>query len=156
MSKGLQKICLITLLSLLSGCAIYRGFDPGSQINRKAFHKGFSETWDAVLKALDGMPLDEVNRYKGLIKTKWVEKKSQKKDTGLFFVGVWRQRSRLLISVTSVSALDQETEVVILVHTEEKAPGGTQAYDWQRKGSNGVIETGLFTKIAQLLKEDDS
>lgn len=86
MSKDLQKICLISLFPLLWGCAIYKEFTPIPQINRRVFHKGFDKTWDAALKALGSMPLDEVNRYKGLIKTKWIEKRSQRKDTGLFFV----------------------------------------------------------------------
>lgn len=134
-----------------SGCVVFTKTIPDGNGNSKLFHKSYNDTWNAAISALEITPLAAVDKNKGLIKTEWVEVRSGKEAAGLFFVKHWKERYRLLISVISMSALDKSTEVSIIVHAEERAPAGIQAFNWQRKTSNGTIEINLLEKIEQLL-----
>ena len=75
---------------IFSGCSLldtssrYQAQDErsiGSHPSKytKAFNVDYETVWSAVLDSLDGMPLDKIDKDKGLIKTGWVEGLSQRK-----------------------------------------------------------------------------
>ena len=76
--------------------------------------------WSAVLMSLGGLPLDKINKEKGIIKTGWVEGFSERKArsvvTNRLLDDYWKERYRItfrisgnnLISSVNVSCQVQE------------------------------------------------
>ena len=145
------KYCLLILISLFTGCVYFTKTEPDGNVNRRVFQASYDDTWNAVILSLGDIPLEKVDKSNGFIKTAWIKGKSEKETSGLLFVRSWKERSRLLINVTSISAIDKNAEVTITLHAEEKAPGGIQGSMWQRKATDGSFENSLIEKIEQFL-----
>ncbi|MGR3177725.1 MAG: hypothetical protein ACUZ8E_06675 [Candidatus Anammoxibacter sp.] len=150
-----MKVYYLLVMSVLflSGCAVLTRTIPDGDKTSRLFYGSYDTTWNAVISALDTVPLDAVKKGDGFIKTRWVTAKSDKELSGIFSTKQWKERVRLLISVTAMPALGVSTEVSIIVHIEEKPPAGMEAYYWKRKASDGTIERNVLEKIYQVLHD---
>lgn len=145
---------LIVLVSIFSGCAVITTTIPDQQQNRVIYEKSYNATWDAVMLAIGNIPLEIVEKSNGYIKTGWIEKRSDKDSSGLFFDKPWKQRDRLIITLTSMSSFDARTEVSFMVHSEQKAPGGLQGQKWQRKASDSSYAYDFFNQVENFFLEE--
>jgi hypothetical protein len=118
----------------------------------KTFDVDFETVWSAVLVSLDGMPLDKIDKEKGMIKTGWVEGWSQKKArsivTDRFLEDYWKERFRLMVKI---SGNILNSSITVRAQVQEKARGGSAAYRWERKKSSGEREEGILTRIEEVL-----
>jgi len=154
---------LIMPLFFLTGCTLlgtssrYQAYDDssaGSQSSKytKTFDVDYETVWSAVLDSLDGMPLDKIDKDKGLIKTGWIEGWSQKKArsilTDRFLEDYWKERYQLIIKI---SGNILNSSVTVRAQVQEKARGGSAAYRWERKKSSGEKEKWILTRIEEIL-----
>ncbi len=146
----LRYISLVLFL-VCASCAIVTDFVPEEQSNTRIFNSGYDDTWDAVLSALGFIPLDTVDKGRGLIKTGWVVRDSHKEMSGFISTKSWKERNRAFISILSLSALDTTTEVSVAFQAEEKAPAGARGSQWKRIVSDNMYENDLFGKIERVL-----
>ena len=118
----------------------------------KTFDVDFETVWSAVLASLDGMPLDKIDKEKGIIKTGWVEGWSQKKArsivTDRFLDDYWKERFRLIVEISGNILI---SSITVRAQVQEKARGGSAAYRWERKKSSGEKEEKLLTIIEEIL-----
>ncbi|MGR3218666.1 MAG: hypothetical protein ACUZ8H_02465 [Candidatus Anammoxibacter sp.] len=158
MAKTRIKVYYFLVMTALvfTGCAALTKTAPDGDNTSRLFYESYDTTWKAVMSALDTVPLDVVEKRDGFIKTGWVTAKSDKEFSGIFSAKQWKERVRLLISVTSMPALGHSTEVSIIVHVEEKPPAGMEAYRWKRKASDGTVEHNVLEKIYQFLHEAEA
>ncbi|MEB2308917.1 MAG: outer membrane protein assembly factor BamC [Candidatus Brocadiaceae bacterium] len=153
--KRMLRFCCITiplsivfLTVILNGCAT-RHFSLRNMTDvSRYFNKDKNTVWDAVTQALAGIPIETTDMEQGLLKTQWVKGWLAKKTTGLLTEGEWQGRYRLFIQVSEV---EDKTYVSIRAQTEEKAPGGSQAYRWNRVVSDGTIERDFLKRIENIL-----
>ncbi len=126
----------------------------GSQSSKytKTFGVDFETMWSAVLVSLDGMPLDKIDKEKGLIKTGWVEGLSQRKArsilTDRFLEDYRKERFRLIVKI---SGNILNSSITVRAQVQEKARGGSTAYRWERKKSSGEKEADILTRIEEIL-----
>lgn len=113
------------------------------------FDSDKNAVWDAVLLSAEGIPIEIKDKENGFLKTQWVKGWSTKRTSGLLLEGRWQERYRLLIKVTEEQ---NKTYVSINTQIEEKAPGGSQAYRWNRIASDGTIEQEFLKKLENILK----
>ncbi len=110
--------------------------------------------WSAVLDSLDGMPLDKIDKEKGLIKTGWVEGLSQRKArsilTDRFLEDYRKERFRLIVKI---SGNILNSSITVRAQVQEKARGGSAAYRWERKKSTGEREEEALMRIEEILSE---
>lgn len=149
-------IFAIFSITCLCGCAALTKTVPGSNETAKLFNNSYNETWNAILSALETIPLETVEKDKGFIKTGWINIISNKETSGMFFAKRWLERSRLLIYITSISAFDTTTEIAIIEIAEEKPPGGPQAHKWHRKIPDGRFVNQLYEKTKFFLGSSDN
>jgi hypothetical protein len=71
----------------------------------------------------------------------------------LFLEGSWQERYRLLIKVTGEG---NKTYVSVRTQVEEKAPGGSRAYRWNRISSDGTIERDFLEKLENILNNQQA
>ncbi len=139
-------ITLFTLL--LSGCATSGFTQRNMAVVSRYFEMDADTVWNAVIQAVEGIPIDTVDKDRGTLRTKWVKGWSSRKTTGLLLEGRWQERYRLFIRV-----LDEQDRTYVSISTlmEEKAPGGSQAYRWSRVASDGTIERDFLKKLESII-----
>ena len=157
------KISLILSFLISSGC-LFLGDSSNNRVRddsstgtrpskyTKTFDVDFETVWSAVLVSLDGMPLDKIDKEKGIIKTGWVEGWSQKKArsivTDRFLEDYWKERYRLIVKISGNILI---SSITVRAQVQEKARGGSAAYRWERKKSSGEREEGILTRIEEIL-----
>ncbi|ODS34742.1 MAG: hypothetical protein SCARUB_00002 [Candidatus Scalindua rubra] len=157
------KILLIIPLFFLIGCSLfgsssrYQAQDDrsaGSQSSRytRTFNDGFEDVWSAVIMSLGDMPLDKIDKEKGIIRTDWVEGFSQRKArsimTDRFLDDYWKERHRITINISGSNLI---SSVKVRCQIQEKARGGSAAYRWERKKSTGEREEEALMRIEEIL-----
>jgi hypothetical protein len=159
------KISLMLSFVIFSGC-LFLGDSSNNRVRydsstgtrtskyTKTFDVDFETVWSAVLDSLDGMPLDKIDKEKGIIKTGWVEGFSQRKArsivTDRFLKDYWKERYRLIVKI---SGNILNSSITVRAQVQEKARGGSAAYRWERKKSSGEKEEKLLTIIEEILTE---
>ncbi len=157
------KILLIIPLFVLTGCNLpgtssrhqdYDDYSAGSQSSKyiKTFNEDFEGVWSAVLMSLGDLPLDKINKEKGLIRTGWVEGFSQKKArsivTDQFLDDYWKERYRITFRISGNNLI---SSVKVSCQIQEKARGGSAAYRWERKKSTGEREEEALMRIEEMI-----
>ncbi len=107
-----------------------------------------ASVWEAVDQALIGIRVKEKNVEKGLLITDWVSGYSTTQNMGVLLEGRWHERYRLFITVVPEQS---KTYLSIGSQVEQKAPGGTRAYRWDRIPSNGLPEQMILDRVEQIL-----
>ncbi|TVL94976.1 MAG: hypothetical protein CV080_12075 [Candidatus Kuenenia stuttgartiensis] len=92
--------------------------------------------------------MKEKNVEKGLLITDWVSGYSTTQNMGVLLEGRWHERYRLFITVVPEQ---NKTYLSIGSQVEQKAPGGTRAYRWDRIPSNGLPEQMILDRVEQIL-----
>jgi hypothetical protein len=112
------------------------------------FQRDADTVWNAVIHAVEGIPVETADKEKGVLRTRWVQGWSSRKTTGLLLEGRWQERYRLFIEVN-----DKQDKTYVSIGTlmEEKAPGGSQAYRWSRVASDGTIEQNFLRKLESII-----
>ncbi len=125
--------CLIgcTLLGTSSRHQDYDNRSAGSQSSKytKTFNEDFEGVWSAVLMSLGDLPLDKINKEKGIIRTGWVEGFSERKArsivTDRLLDDYWKERYRITIKISGNNLI---SSVKVSCQVQEKARGGSAAY----------------------------
>ncbi len=101
-------------LFFLTGCTLpgtssrhqaYDGRSAGSQSSTytRTFNDDFEHVWATVIMSLGDLPLDKIDKEKGIIKTGWVEGFSQRKArsimTDRLLDDYWKERYRITIKI---------------------------------------------------------
>ncbi|MFQ5686731.1 MAG: hypothetical protein ACE5GV_08735 [Candidatus Scalindua sp.] len=159
------KILLIISLFFLTGCTLFgtsprhqayddRSAGSHSSKHTKTFNEGFEDVWSAVLMSLGDLPLDKINKEKGIIKTGWVEGFSQRKArsivTDRLLDDYWKERYRITFRISGNNLI---SSVKVSCQVQEKARGGSAAYRWERKRSTGEREEDALMRIEEILSE---
>lgn len=149
-----STVMLLALLFLtqVSGCATggWWGKRNISAVSRY-FDEDATAVWDALNQAVQGISVDMQNKEEGTIVTEWVKGKSSGKKMGLLLEGRWHIRYRLFIKMDPQQD-GGRTYVSVNSQVEEKAPGGSRAFRWERTTSGGVIEKFFLDKLERILK----
>lgn len=153
--KRLLKVCYISILLpvvfftvMLTGCAArHFGLRNMAAVSRY-FDKDTDTVWEAVTQSVAGIPIEMKDTKQGFLQTDWIKGWSTKKSSGLLMEGEWQERHRLLIQVTG-----EQDKTYVSIHTqiEEKPPGGSRAYRWNRIVSDGTIEQDFLKRIENIL-----
>lgn len=154
--KGLSTIryhVIIVLLCVLFavisiGCAARRSELRNMAAVSRYFDKDVDTVWNAVTQSVEGISIEIKDKEQGFLKTHWVKDWSAKKTTGLFLEENWQGRYRLLIKVTGEQ---NKSYVSINTQIEEKAPGGSRAFRWNRITSDGTLEQDFLKKLENIL-----
>ncbi len=159
------KILLIILLFFLTGCTLpgtssrHQAYDDrstGLQSSTyiRTFNDDFEHVWATVIMSLGDLPLDKINKEKGIIKTGWVEGFSQRKArsivTDRFLDDYWKERYRITFRISGNNLI---SSVKVSCQVQEKARGGSAAYRWERKKSTGEREEEALMRIEEILSE---
>ncbi|MCP4254580.1 MAG: hypothetical protein GY775_14480 [Candidatus Scalindua sp.] len=159
------KILLIISLFFLTGCSLFgrsSGYqsDYGATLaqspkDTKSFNDDFEHVWATVIMALGNLPLDKIDKEKGIIKTGWAEGYSQTRKarsvvTDQFLEDYWKERYRLTITI---SGNIMASTVKVRSQLQQKPRGGSAAYRWQRMKPTGEIEEEVLRRIEELLEE---
>jgi hypothetical protein len=157
------KILLMIPLFFLTGCTLLgtssrhqayddRSADSQSSKYIKTFNEDFEGVWSAVLMLLGALPLDKINKEKGIIKTGWVEGFSERKArsivTDRLLDDYWKERYRITIKISGNNLI---SSVKVSCQVQEKARGGSAAYRWERKKSTGEREEETLMRIEEIL-----
>lgn len=146
-------IIIMSCIVFVSGCSTTGwGYRCMSGVSRY-FDEDKETVWAAVLQTLEGIPIEVSDREKGFIKTRWVERWSEKKTTGLLFEGRWHERHRFLINVKKK---DEKVYVSVNALVEEKPPGGSKAFRWDRVASDGTLERIFMDRLENILIGSDT
>ena len=149
-----------SLMIVLLGCSFTshdqasRDLSGYSRSSRylKSFKSDFETMWSAAIIALDGMPLEKIDKEKGVIKTGWIEGWSQREArsalTRRFLDDSWKARYCLIVTV---SHHDTFCSVKVISREEERPRGGSAAYRWQRIQSSGEKEEEFLTHVEEIL-----
>lgn len=137
---------LFTVISI--GCATRRSELRNMATVSRYFDKDIDTVWDAVAQSVKGIPIEIKDKERGFLETHWVKEWSTKKTTGLFLEENWQGRYRLLIKVISEQ---NKSYVSINTQIEEKAPGGSRAFRWNRIASDGTLEQDFLKKLENIL-----
>lgn len=142
-------VLLWVLFAFISiGCATRRSELRNMATVSRYFDRDVNTVWDAVTQSVKGIPIEIKDKEQGFLKTHWVKDWSIKKTTGLFLEENWQGRYRLLIKVTSEQ---NKSYVSINTQIEEKAPGGSRAFRWNRITSDGTLEQDFLKKLENIL-----
>ncbi len=112
------------------------------------FDKDVNTVWDAVVQAVEGTPVDIRDKEKGFLRTNWVVGRSTTKTSGLLLEGTWQERYRLHVRIAGIG---DKSYVSINAQREEKPPGGSAAYRWNRVESDGTLEQDFLKKLETIL-----
>jgi hypothetical protein len=159
------KLFLIISLFFLTGCSLF-GRPSGYQTDygttrtqspkdTKSFDDDFEHVWATVIMALGSLPLDKIDKEKGIIKTGWAEGYSQTRKarsvvTDRFMEDYWKERYKLTITISGNIIA---STVKVRSQLQQKPRGGSAAYRWQRMKSTGEIEEEVLRKIEELLEQ---
>ncbi len=159
------KVFLIISLLFLTGCSLfgrsssyqaYSDRSTGSQTSRhtRSFDDDFEHVWATVIMALGNMPLEKIDKEKGIIKTGWAEGYSQTRKartvvTDRFLDDYWKERYKLTITV---SGNIMASSVKVRCQLQQKPRGGSAAYRWERIKSTGEIEEEVLRRVEELLE----
>ncbi|MBC8551389.1 MAG: hypothetical protein H8D23_17230 [Candidatus Brocadiales bacterium] len=159
------KTFFIISLLFLTGCSLFGHSssyqsDYGATLTQspkdtKTFNDDFEHVWATVIMALGNMPLDKIDKEKGIIKTGWAQGYSQTRKarsvvTDRFMEDYWKERYRLTITISGNIIA---TTVKVRSQLQQKPRGGSAAYRWQRMKSTGEIEEEVLRRIEELLEE---
>lgn len=144
---GRVILCVAFVTVVLAGCASTGGLRNMAAVS-KYFDKDTDVVWEAVLQAAEGLPIKTKDKGKGVLETQWIKGWSTTKTTGLLLEGQWQARYRLFVQIT-----DGRGKTYVSVHSvyEEKAPGGSRAYRWERVTSDGAAEQAFLKKVEGIL-----
>ena len=156
-------LTIILLFTIFSGCSLFgtstknqthdeRSIGTTPSRYTKTLKYDFETTWSAVIVSLDGLPLEKVDKENGIIKTGWIEGWSQRKARGILtdrFTGDYRKERHR--STLDISGNNQASFVSVRCQIQEKSRGGSSAYRWERKASNGEKEEEILAKIEDIL-----
>jgi hypothetical protein len=160
------KALLIISLFFFTGCSMfdrsssYQAYDnsAGSQPSKytRTFNDDFEHVWATVIMSLGELPLDKIDKEKGVIKTGWAEGFSQTRKarsvvTARFLDDYWKERYRITVTI---SGNIMSSSVKVSCQLQQKARGGSAAYRWERMKSTGEIEEEVLRRIEELLTED--
>ncbi|MCR4290085.1 MAG: hypothetical protein NUV86_07485 [Candidatus Scalindua sp.] len=159
------KVFLIILLFFLTGCSLF-GRSSSYQSDygathaqlpkdTRTFNDDFEHVWATVIMALGNMPLDKIDKEKGIIKTGWAEGYSQTRKarsaiTDRFLEDYWKERYRLTITISGNIIA---SSVTVRCQLQQKPRGGSAAYRWERVKSTGEIEEEVLRRTEELLEE---
>ncbi len=158
-------ILLIIPLFFLTGCTLpgtssrHQAYDDRStgslsSTYTRTFNDGFEHVWATVIMSLGDLPLDKINKEKGIIKTGWIEGFSQRKArsimTDRFLDDYWKERYRITFRISGNNLI---SSVKVSCQVQEKARGGSAAYRWERKKSTGEREEEALMRIEEILSE---
>ncbi|MBM4053670.1 MAG: hypothetical protein FJ264_03130 [Planctomycetes bacterium] len=132
----------------LAGCATDWGGRRNSSAISRYVAGDAASAWEAVDQAIMGIRVKEKNVEKGFLITDWIKGYSTTRDMGLLLEGRWQERYRLYITVVPEQ---DRTYLSVSSQVEEKAPGGSRAYRWERIPSNGMPEQMFLDKVEQIL-----
>lgn len=150
----------VFLAAVLSGCFFTSDDQVRKDISKrssgskylKTFQVDYETLWSAVMIALDGMPLEKIDKEKGLIKSGWLEGWSQKKArsvmTRRFLDDNWKERYSLIVNVSRNSTF---CTVSVSCRVQEKPRVGSAAYRWQRVQSTGEKEEEFLIHVEDIL-----
>jgi hypothetical protein len=130
------------------GCATRRSELRNMAVVSRYFDRDVNTVWDAVTQSVEGISIEIKDKEQGVLKTHWVKDLSIKRTTGLFLEENWQGRYRLLIKVTGEQS---KSYVSINTQIEEKAPGGSRAFRWNRITSDGTLEQDYLKKLENIL-----
>ncbi len=143
---GLLAVAIVTVN--FTGCAARgRSLRNMATVSRY-FDRDTDTVWDAVIQSAEGIPIEIQDKENGFLRTQWVKGWSAKRTSGLLLEGKWQERYRLFVKVTN-----DQNKTYVSIHTqiEEKAPGGSQAYRWNRTPSDGMIEKEFLERLENIL-----
>ncbi len=159
------KVFLIISLVLITGCSLF-GRSSNYQTDygatrtqppkdTRTFNDDFEHVWATVIMSLGDLPLDKINKEKGIIKTGWAQGYSQTRKarsvvTDRFLDDYWKERYRLTVTI---SGNIMASSVTVRCQLQQKARGGSAAYRWERVKSTGEIEEEVLRRIEELLEE---
>jgi len=144
---GRVMLCVALVSAILSGCASTGGLRNMATVS-KYFDKNTDVVWNAVLQTAEGLPIKVKDKDKMVLETQWIKGWSKTRTTGLILEGQWQARYRLVVQVTGGQG---KTYVSVYSLCEEKAPGGSRAYRWERTTSDGDTEQAFLTKLEGIL-----
>jgi len=161
------KALLIISLFFLTGCSIFnpssshqaydeRSINSHSSQYTRTFNDDFEHVWATVIMSLGELPLDKIDKEKGIIKTGWVEgfsqtRKARSMVTDRFLDDYWKERYRITVTI---SGNIMSSSVKASCQLQQKPRGGSAAYRWERMKSTGEIEEEVLRRIEELLGED--
>ncbi len=161
------KALLIISLFFLTGCSTfnrsssyqaYDGSPTGSHSSQytRTFNDDFEHVWATVIMSLGELPLDKIDKEKGLIKTGWAEGFSQTRKarsvvTDRFLDDYWKERYRITVTI---SGNIMSSSVKVSCQQQQKPRGGSAAFRWQRMRSTGEIEEEVLRRIEDLLMKE--
>lgn len=140
-------LCMAFVTAIFTGCASTGGLRNMSAVS-KYFDNDTDAVWEAVLQAAEGLPIKTKDIEKGVLETQWIKGWSKTRTTGLILEGQWQARYRLFVQVTGGQS---KTYVSVRSLCEEKSPGGSRAYRWERTTSDGVTEQAFLKKVESIL-----
>jgi uncharacterized lipoprotein len=159
------KVFLIISLFFLTGCSMfnrsssyqsdYGATRTQSSKHTRTFNDDFEYVWATVIMSLGDLPLDKINKEKGIIKTGWAQGYSQTRKarsvvTDRFFEDYWKERYKLTVTI---SGNIMASSVKVRCQLQQKPRGGSAAYRWERVKSTGEIEEEVLRRIEELLEE---
>ncbi len=144
---GAAILCIAFIMPVFMGCASTGGLRNMSAVS-KYFDNNTDVVWEAVLQAAEGMPIKTKDKEKGILETQWIKGWSKTRTSGLVLEGRWQARYCLFVQVTGGQG---KTYVSVYSLCEEKAPGGSRAYRWERATSDGANEQAFLTKLEGIL-----
>ncbi len=159
------KTFFIISLFFITGCSLFNRSsnyqtDYGATRTQpskdtRTFNDDFEHVWATVIMSLGDLPLDKINKEKGIIKTGWAEDFSQTRKarsvvTDRFLEDYWKERYRLTVTI---SGNIMASSVKVRCQLQQKPRGGSAAYRWERVKSTGEIEEEALRRIEKLLEE---
>lgn len=140
------------LLSLLNGCVSGGWGRRNMTTVSRYFPNDMDTVWESIYIALEGIEIEESDRERGVIVTQWIERWSASKDMGLLLEGRWHERYRLRITLENKEGKKDKTYVSVSTQMEDKPPGGSRAYRWNRITSDGTIEQSFLRKLEDIIR----
>ena len=157
------KVFLIISLFFLTGCSIFnssnhQAYDGSSKDSHskytRTFNNDFEHVWATVIMSIGELPLNKIDKEKGIIKTGWVEGFSDRKArsiiTDRFLDDYWKERYRITFTISGNIMV---SSVKVSCQLQQKPRGGSAAYRWQRMKSTGEIEEESLRRVEELLTE---
>lgn len=141
-------LSMVVFAAFFTGCATQRSGLRNITAVSRYFDKDTNTVWNAIDQAVTGIPVEIKDTGKGFLRTQWIKGWSTQKSSGILTEGAWQERYRLFIQVTG-----EQGKTYVSLHTqiEEKAPGGSRAYRWNRTVSDGSIERDYLQRIENIL-----
>lgn len=143
---------MVLCIVVFTGCATRSWSHRNMASVSRYFDRDKNTVWNAILQTIEGIPIEINDKENGFLTTQWVKGWSTKKASGLLLEGRWQERYRFFVTV---SDKQNKTYVSIKTQFEEKAPGGSQAYRWNRITSDGNAEKEFLKKLEDILSNQE-